>query len=292
MLAAMVSRPPLSHDSPQGSRPVGGAGWSHLHPEESGPAQASDAQRGGHHRTPPTQRLEAAAQHAMGGPPRFSQPSAGEGSMPNEVPPQKPEQQSSHQPPERRDQVRPVAQQPRGASAGPAAQEVIYHGTMNHSVSAGGYIKWTLVCIAGGFAAWGLGHISFVASWPLWLLSLVGIPGMVWVFLRHVTTRYKITLQRVEYERGVLSKTVDSLELWRILDVRYNQSLIDRILGNAKVVLIGTDQTDPELVLYGLPNHRLLFEKLRDAVQAARHTSRPMELVGQDGMVENVGISQ
>src|SRR5690606_28546121 len=120
------------------------------------------------------------------------------------------------------------------------------------------------------------------------LLGLVGLPGLCWTFLRHITTRFKITLRRVELEHGVLSKDVDSLELWRVLDVRYKQSLLDRILGNAKVILIGTDKTHPELVLYGLPRHRQLFEQIREAVQAARHTSRPMELVGQEGAFEHL----
>ena len=36
------------------------------------------------------------------------------------------------------------------------------------------------------------------------------------------------------------------------------------------------------LELHGLPGHRELFEKLRDAVQDARQTNRPMELVGDE----------
>ena len=191
------------------------------------------------------------------------------------------------QPPQ---QARPQARPPAGGDANPGAGEVLYQGTMKQSASFGGYLKWFLACVAGGFGAWGLGQIEFFAKLglPYWVLGFIGVPGMLWVFLRHVTTKFKISLRRVEFERGVLSKDVDSLELWRVLDVRYKQNLIDRILGNAKIILIGTDQTDPELELYGLPNHRQLFEQLRDAVQAARHTNRPMELVGQDGAFEDM----
>jgi hypothetical protein len=42
-------------------------------------------------------------------------------------------------------------------------------------------------------------------------------------------------------------------------------------------------------VIAGLPNAREIFERMRDAVQVARHTSRPMELVGDHGMMEHVG---
>ena len=108
---------------------------------------------------------------------------------------------------------------------------------------------------------------------------LVGVPGLLWTYLTHITSKFKITRRRVETEKGIIAKKVDSLELWRVLDVQYEQSLLDRIFGIAKIKLMGTDQSDPVLELHGMPEHRQLFETLRDAVQDARHTNRPMELV-------------
>jgi membrane protein YdbS with pleckstrin-like domain len=186
-------------------------------------------------------------------------------------------------------QAPPRAQAPAGSVAQPGSEELLYHGPARHGALAWDYLKWVLVGAAGGGIAFGLRQIEFFAAWPLWPLSLVGIPGLIWTFFKHATTRYKLTLRRIEIEHGVLSKTVDSLELWRVLDVRYEQSLFDRVTGNAKITLVGTDQSDPELELHGLPNHRVLFEKLRDAVQAARQGNRPMELVGQDGWAEMGG---
>lgn len=163
--------------------------------------------------------------------------------------------------------------------------ELIYEGVAQHSVSIPAYLKWVLVSVAGVVAGVLLGKIQFFSSYPLYLLGLVGLPGMLVVFLQHMTTRYKITLRRVETERGIISKRVESLELWRVLDVRYTQSIVDRLTGNGRVILESTDKSDPKLELHGLPHHRKVFEQLREAVQAARHTSRPMELVG-DGQAE------
>ncbi len=182
----------------------------------------------------------------------------------------------------------PMARQP--AQVAPSGEQTLYEGVRKHSASWWDYSKWFLVMgvgsTAGGFAQ----RIEFFSQWPMWLLGLVGIPGVLFAYLRHATTKYKITTRRVEFERGVVSKDVDSLELWRVLDVRYNQGLVDRVLGNATVTLVGTDQSDPELAMHGLPNHRQLFEQLRDAVQAARSRGRPMEMVGQDGFGEGVGM--
>lgn len=177
---------------------------------------------------------------------------------------------------------RAQARPPHGGTAQPGAGEVLYEGIRKHSASFGAYLKWLLVSAIGGLAAWGLYQVEGLGAYPLWLLSLIGLPGLFAVFLEHATTRYKITRRRVEFEHGVLSKQVDSLELWRVLDVRYRQTFLDRILGNGRITLVGTDRTDPELELYGLPNHRKLFEDLREAVQMARHSNRPMEFVGHE----------
>ncbi|MCP5068179.1 MAG: PH domain-containing protein [bacterium] len=143
-------------------------------------------------------------------------------------------------------------------------------------------MRWVLVWL--GLTFGGAYAMQWTPGYPLWAIGFLALPGVAWTYLRHVTTRFKISRRRVEFERGVVGKDVDSLELWRVLDVMYKQSVWDRVLGNAKIILIGTDQTHPELVLHGLPNPRALFEHLREAVQVARHTSRPMELVGQEGM--------
>ncbi|MEM7156902.1 MAG: PH domain-containing protein [Myxococcota bacterium] len=182
----------------------------------------------------------------------------------------------------------PRAHAPAGAT-GHQQPETIYEGLGKHSAHAGAYARWILVLIAGVAVGIGLMQIEFFSKWPLWLLGLASLPGLFLVFLRHRTTRFKITARRVEYERGILNREVDGLELWRVLDVRYNQTLADRLTGNGRITLIGTDKSDPELLLYGLPEHRQLFERLQDAVQVARQMGRPMELVGQDGHMEEMG---
>lgn len=171
----------------------------------------------------------------------------------------------------------PPAQPPAGSSPTPP-DELLFEGIAKHSANIGTYLKWVFVCVLGGGLAYGLLQVEALRDKPLWLLSLIGTPMLLGSYLQHISTRYKISRRRVEFQAGVLTRKLDSLELWRVLDVHYEQSLLDRIFDNAKITLIGTDQTHPALRLYGLPGHRQLFEKLRDAVQQARTTNRPMEL--------------
>jgi len=161
--------------------------------------------------------------------------------------------------------------------------QILYQGIASHAANIGAYIKWVLISIVGGAAAFGLLKIQALSEIKLlWLLTLVGIPGLLYSYLRHINEKYKLTMQRVETERGIIARDVDSLELWRVLDVDYKQGVMERILGIATITLTGTDQSDPVMKLRGLPNHRQLFERLRDAVQAARQRGRPMELVDGD----------
>lgn len=179
-------------------------------------------------------------------------------------------------------QLQDGASEPRAA----AADEVLYVGSARHSVRLGTYLSWFGVCVVGGVAAWGLGQWETAAPYPRWVLIFLGVPGLAWTYLVHVTTKFKVTTRRVEIERGVLAKELSTLELWRVLDVGFRQSVLDRMLGNARISLIGTDQTDPELVLHGMPAPRALFERIRDAVQDARRAGRPMEMVGGEGFTE------
>lgn len=181
----------------------------------------------------------------------------------------------------------PQAQPPAGSSPQPVTDEILYEGIAKHSAHIGTYLMWVGLCIVGGLIGYGLLQISALSSYPLWVLSLIGVPMLLWSYLTHIKQKYKITRRRVETEKGIITTRLDTLELWRVLDVRYERNLIDQIFDNAKIVLISTDQTNPELRLYGMPNHRQLFERLRDAVQFARHSNKPMELAHSghgDGM--------
>lgn len=177
-----------------------------------------------------------------------------------------------------------------GPAPSPAStpDRVLFVGTAKHSVRIGTYLGWLLICVLGGVGAWALGLVDEFEKYPRWVLIFIGLPGIFWTYLVHVTTKFKITSRRVEIERGVLAKDLNSLELWRVLDVGFRQTVFDRVLGNARISLVGTDQTDPELILHGLPGPRPLFEQLRDAVQEARRSGRPMEMVGGEGFSELV----
>jgi len=93
----------------------------------------------------------------------------------------------------------------------------------------------------------------------------------VGVNLARRSTMFRVTNTVIETERGLLSKRIDVLQLWRCRDVRYRQTLTDRILGIAHIEVFAQDATTPHLEIFGMPASRQLFEQLRDSIEIQRH---------------------
>ena len=81
---------------------------------------------------------------------------------------------------------------------------------------------------------------------------------------------FRVTTTNIESERGLLSKRIDVLELWRCRDMSYRQSLLDRILSVAHIEIHTADVTPPLLEIVGVPASRQLFERIRDSIEIQR----------------------
>ena len=96
------------------------------------------------------------------------------------------------------------------------------------------------------------------------VLDIVIPIGVATVFFFAITLyrksiKFRVTNTVIETERGLLSKSIDVLQLWRCRDVRYRQNLIDRILGIAHIEVFAQDATTPHLEIVGMPASRQLF---------------------------------
>jgi uncharacterized membrane protein YdbT with pleckstrin-like domain len=93
---------------------------------------------------------------------------------------------------------------------------------------------------------------------------------MFGVTLYRRSVKFRVTSSAIETERGILSKRIDILQLWRCRDVVYRQNLVDRILGIAHIEVFAQDATTSHLEIVGLPASRELFEQLRDSIEVQR----------------------
>jgi uncharacterized membrane protein YdbT with pleckstrin-like domain len=113
-----------------------------------------------------------------------------------------------------------------------------------------------------------------LAGWGTSLLCLVGV-GFVIVLVRWLSalaTSYEVTDQRLIVRRGLIMKTVDEIELYRIKDVRLDYSLLNQMADIGTITLTSTDRTtgDTQFVLKDVPHARQRREGLRGLVERAR----------------------
>jgi membrane protein YdbS with pleckstrin-like domain len=117
-----------------------------------------------------------------------------------------------------------------------------------------------------GWRAWALGWIG---GWVL-LPVAVGAVMLISVWLRTKSKRWKVTSRRIETETGWISRRVDTLELWRVRDIEFRQSLMDRLVGVARIVVTAHDGALPVFEICGVPGDRAIYDRLMAAVMDAR----------------------
>ena len=134
--------------------------------------------------------------------------------------------------------------------------------------------------VAGGIAAF---VVTYDKSVQIFLatLAVAAAVAAVWQAFAGLSKggyKYTLTKQRLDLERGLMSKRRESVELWRVRDVVLDQSVLDRMRGAGTLTIFSTDQVEPTLVVGPIADAQRNYEALRDATQAARRDGRVMTL--------------
>jgi len=120
------------------------------------------------------------------------------------------------------------------------------------------------------------GHPSQWRNFGWWLLALllIPLPWALWKWLETRNTIYTLTDQRLKFTRGVLSKTTEDLELYRVRDTKFQQNLWERMLGLGEIQLFTTDETTSVVSLPYIRDAEGVREKMRALVEARRDAKR------------------
>jgi uncharacterized membrane protein YdbT with pleckstrin-like domain len=157
------------------------------------------------------------------------------------------------------------------ATIGP--EETLWKGTPSPKVLIGRVVGLIVIVIAIPWAAhWLASHtnaidqqatIIKVGWWLTAVVFLIQLTRLIVSLLRIRSTLYTLTTQRILIEHGILSKSVNEIDLRTIDDTQFFQSFTARILGIGNVTLISTDKEEPVLVLHSVPDPRNLRETIR-----------------------------
>jgi hypothetical protein len=159
------------------------------------------------------------------------------------------------------------------------SEEVYFEGSPLLRAELGHVILYGL----GGVLLLALVILNLVKHWhwPWWLdLATVAVAALI-TFLPMMlrkTVRYRITNYRIDITNGVLSRNVDTVELWHVEDLRLHQSLINRMTDVGAISILVHDQALPKFTLGGLPKPQELFKILEQRVIAVKRQRGVMKV--------------
>ena len=121
-----------------------------------------------------------------------------------------------------------------------------------------------------------------LVGWLTLLLCLVGVGLLIILvqWIRNLDMTYELTEDRLILRKGIVVKSVDEIELYRVKDVRMDFTLINQWAGIGTISIDSSDETTREgaLVMSHIDRAAERREELRRLVDAARQKRRVREL--------------
>lgn len=121
------------------------------------------------------------------------------------------------------------------------------------------------VLLTAGILCCGLENMPFDGLLKVGCLLLALYLGYGCLFL--LRSRFTVTGEQLIYERGVLSRRSDFIELYRVVDFKEKRSFLQQLVGLKTVVVYSGDRTHPHLTIPGV-NYRVpLVAIIRERVE-------------------------
>lgn len=96
------------------------------------------------------------------------------------------------------------------------------------------------------------GHDGITYKWPFVVLGSIMTCFMLYGCLYLHKLRYIITSEQLIIQRGVLTRTSDYIELYRVVDFSENRDILEQLFGLKTVWIFSGDRTNPKLDIYGI----------------------------------------
>lgn len=127
-----------------------------------------------------------------------------------------------------------------------------------------------------------------LAGWFTLLLCLVGIGFLIILvkWIGNLATTYEVTSDRLIIHHGILNKSIDEIELYRVKDIRIDFSLINQWADIGTITILSSDETTRgvPLVIPHVDAARRRREDLRALIEAARQKRRVREIDMHDDL--------
>jgi membrane protein YdbS with pleckstrin-like domain len=152
--------------------------------------------------------------------------------------------------------------------AAPVANEIYYADTLARSAWIGpAMLAAVLICCA----------FIIASTFPGPLPMLLGCLGVFCWFCKWVSYRnrtFTITNGGIEYEHGVFSRKIDSIEMSKVEDVLVDQSFFEKLFGLGRLIVMSSDGPSSTITIRPLHGAVGLYHVLKRVALEAQYEVR------------------
>lgn len=99
------------------------------------------------------------------------------------------------------------------------------------------------------------------------------------IYLRNI--RYHIGSEQIICEHGVFQRSVNYMELYRVVDFAEHQTLMQQICGLKSVTIFSMDRSTPRLELTGMANKQDIVSHIRQRVEINKRRKGVYEITNR-----------
>src|SRR5215471_10919792 len=138
------------------------------------------------------------------------------------------------------------------------AEEPVWRGSVSQWKNFGLFVVQLLIAItiAVIFVLLRQSSSPEIQKFSAYILLLLALPIFIAArrYLQTKCTIYEVTTERLKTTEGVLSKTTDTLEFYRVKDIERQQPFLYRLCGIENVQLNTSDTTSPVVIIEAVPH--------------------------------------
>lgn len=121
-------------------------------------------------------------------------------------------------------------------------------------------------------------RIAVLCGLTVVLACLASLLARLWYLTSVVWT---ITDTQIKYTRGIISRNVDYMELYRVIDYQEKQNMIQQIMGIKDIIIVSGDKSHPMLRMYGIKNNLDIIGYINEKVEQTKKERKIYEITNR-----------
>ena len=140
--------------------------------------------------------------------------------------------------------------------------------------------QWPLILLVfSGIMLYGVENLMF-RSIVFWITAVFSLQ-LLYSFIYIRCLEYRITDQQIIIEHGVLHRSTDYTELYRVIDFNEHRNIMQQLCALKSITIYAGDRNMPTLNIIGVKNHYDLISELRQRLIYCREIHHIYEVTNR-----------